>query len=558
MIAPLRVAVLEAKVNNLEVLIVHQKKFDTWRDECSKLLRFAEAILENAEENGEDAPSTQNLRYICFILNIAQNPWFRAYNKNTYLIRATFSLPEEIHDDREFYLINFILNFDVDGSMMKQTNEEGMTAFHVAAGRGLTEALKFFLERGAESSINHANLEGMTPLHLAAKGGHSKALEFLLERGARSMINHVNVQGMTPLHLAAQASCTDAIKCLLEGGADPFLINRQSGKSFLHYFMAINSPFKHAFWWETFRQYDLKRIINIQDNNGDTAIGLCCWYNTDFIWLFRSNGADLNMANKEGHTPLHILMRGHPGYSGAFDSLLRKSSKRKQLINCADLRGYTSLHWAVAKGDSFLTELLVKNGADINVLDNFGRTPLHLAGLVYRHGVDCQTYFNVVEQFLSANRPARLCDSSGAAINDDFFPRPVRPLFDDDEDEDDELLRSLLMVGTYRPELNRKPRSPDSIPLTKFLLEDCQPRTNVLALDKEGNLPFFFAATINDPTLDHDDSQKIAHFEAPLTTIVYMMLHKVVQQHGTLDMSDLKVPSASTVSTATAATTSSK
>ena len=48
-------------------------------------------------------------------------------------------------------------------------------------------------------------------------------------------------------------------------------------------------------------------------------------------------------------------------------------------INVKNNRGWTPLHWAANNGHATIVEYLLTKGAEINVKDNRGRTPLHLA-----------------------------------------------------------------------------------------------------------------------------------------------------------------------------------
>ena len=55
--------------------------------------------------------------------------------------------------------------------------------------------------------------------------------------------------------------------------------------------------------------------------------------------------------------------------------------KKPDLINKADNKGWTPLHYASFHGNNEVADLLITRGAEINSLDNIGSTPLHRAAL---------------------------------------------------------------------------------------------------------------------------------------------------------------------------------
>ena len=99
-----------------------------------------------------------------------------------------------------------------------------------AAGRGLTDIVKFLLDAGVDVNYFDHYL-WRSCLHNAILNGHTDTVRLLLDAGAdpnqrygkrplRSWGNF-GVQSRTPLHLAAMKGNAEMVKLLLDAGADP-------------------------------------------------------------------------------------------------------------------------------------------------------------------------------------------------------------------------------------------------------------------------------------------------------------------------------------------------
>ncbi|MEO0202771.1 MAG: ankyrin repeat domain-containing protein [candidate division WOR-3 bacterium] len=88
---------------------------------------------------------------------------------------------------------------------------------------------------------------------------------------------------------------------------------------------------------------------------------------------FINKGADINIKNNNGKTPLHIAVENE--YEDIVKLLLEKNVD----VNIKDNEGNTPLHKAVKNGNYFIIKELLKFGADKNIKNNEGKTPFDLA-----------------------------------------------------------------------------------------------------------------------------------------------------------------------------------
>jgi ankyrin repeat protein len=232
---------------------------------------------------------------------------------------------------------------------------------------------------------------GFTLLHHAAlpwpDSDGPEMISVLLEFGAdiNATARDEGVSNVTPLHLAASRYRLESLELLLRQGAN-IEARRDDGKTALHLSARNFVP-------ET-ESMDTTEILlkfgadpNARDNQGNTPLHTARCLGP--IRAMVAYGADVNATNDQRQTFLHdmyhIVMPGD-GEQGIADADFITHCGAD--VNLQDLAGRTPLHQAVAEWDypgNYAT-MLLDAGANVNAVDNEGSTPLHWAAAAHSLG----------------------------------------------------------------------------------------------------------------------------------------------------------------------------
>jgi len=240
----------------------------------------------------------------------------------------------------------------------------GFTPLLFAARSGDIESAGYLVAEGAD--VNDTSFSGTSALVIAAHSGHTRLAVFLLRQGADA---NASDAGYSALHTATLRGDQLLVKELLSQGANPDSVIERGSPG------RRNSP-----------DYVLQH-----DVIGATAYWLAAqWAEPEIMRNLADHGTDTHIVMPDGSTPLIAAIRARrrsePG-------LTSNQTENESLIldaasvaiaegadpNASDETGNTALHIAASRRLDAVIQLLVDNGADLNIENDENQTPLTLA-----------------------------------------------------------------------------------------------------------------------------------------------------------------------------------
>ena len=267
------------------------------------------------------------------------------------------------------FFVGTTINYLTDNLLMYQVKEilfvfseginakdaKGNTQLHNATLDNESEVIDILIDNGA--NVNAKNKTDHTPLHYAGKS--QKITSLLVKNGAD--VNVKNNEGITPLH---KARLPEVAEILIAHGAE---INFQDkkGKIPLHY-LVINDSLSAA---ELLINQGAN--INVQDNNNQTPLDYVL--SEEMAKLMIGSGAKFSDGDISLNPGKYSLL--HEAVALDNKNLIDLLIANGANINVKDEDGNTPLHYG--KDNQTITKLLIANGADVNAKNKEGNTCLH-------------------------------------------------------------------------------------------------------------------------------------------------------------------------------------
>jgi ankyrin repeat protein len=215
------------------------------------------------------------------------------------------------------------------GGSYEKKNADGLPPLHVAVIYGQGEAVRCLARMGAD--VLAKDKEGYAPIHRAALNNRVHLIAHLVNLGAE--INQRDSKGRTALHIAAAMPQITEFHSDRASKADP----RNSTLRFSYFFSGTEAPPRRPSTTSQSSEYDdccmIESLIRsgadieLRDKDGNTALHLAT--REGFlanVRLLLDQGSKLNVRNKQGMTPLGVLMMSPHGDDGISALLLERGA----------------------------------------------------------------------------------------------------------------------------------------------------------------------------------------------------------------------------------------
>ena len=232
----------------------------------------------------------------------------------------------------------------------------GYTPLHLAARYGLRK-MGMCLLVCAKARVDALDCTGASPLHIASCHNHREFVLLLTNSNVGARINSMTHNGSTPLHSAAICGAMEMIDYLLYLGANISAAD-QYGLTSLHYAILDVRP----------ENPTLKLTAGDEIYNGSETSE-----SQPQVVQIDRKGRLAEFFEKEGYVKNSF---GFP-WLDTFIHLARITSSAE--LNAMDNEGRTALHVAAANGLVDAVNVLIQRGARLDEGDKYGKTPLDLA-----------------------------------------------------------------------------------------------------------------------------------------------------------------------------------
>ncbi|SRR6266480_4072142 len=266
----------------------------------------------------------------------------------------------------------------VDGADPNSKTNDGSTALVYASEHGDSEITTRLLAAGADPNLGRRG--GETPLLLAAHAGNYELVKTLVGGGAD--VHTSRKDGFTALMAGANSGNVDVVRLLLARGADA-RARGPSGWSTLM-FAAGSGAAEIA-------QLLMDKGASVHappaEDGSTVVIAAAIRRSPSLLRVLSKHGADVNGKRTDGRTALILAAADENEYSPGDIECLQILLEAGANPNISDNLGWTPLMYVAQYGSAQIARALLERGAELNVRNAKGQTALEIAIQAGQHDV---------------------------------------------------------------------------------------------------------------------------------------------------------------------------
>lgn len=234
------------------------------------------------------------------------------------------------------------------------------------------ECLKKLIIEDKRELLHGDKIHNRSAVHLACWLGYSDCLSILLNYGAS--VTTVDNNNQTPLHLAIANKKYECAKEILKYMGEWIDVGDKDGNTALHLAVDLSSTECVSLLLES------NAKVNISNRSGLTPLHIV--KDIESIKLLIKYNGDICHIDSLKRTPLHICCINH---KEEILSYLLKLSTVQKILNYQDIEGNTALHYACRENLSVCAELLLKANASHLLVNQNKETPMDIAVTLYHN-----------------------------------------------------------------------------------------------------------------------------------------------------------------------------
>ena len=528
---PLHLAIINKNIDIINILVTWSININIQNSNgltpFYKLLTYPktdenEKILELLLVNGADVTIRHSHNINPLLLCIHNKYSFNILKK---LLRA--GLSPNIKDDYGELLSNYIMLTYPDESLF--------------------DLFKILIEEG-NLDINQKNNNGDILLNLAIiYNKNLKLIKYLIDK--TSDINILNSENLTPLQISIKHKNLGAFILLVENSlTDINIIDENSDNilnNLINLYVLSDSISDQRIYRDMANVLVTKERLNLNNINaeGNLSLHLAIKYKDEINLTAKiiQKTKNINERNAYGDSPLDLAVKN---INIDFVTLLLDHGAS---INDKDDRGLTALHKLIVYADEnllkgalileadILVDFIVKKGADVNIPDNDGNLPLHLALMNNR-------YISLFEDILEKTTDINFKNK------EDNTPLHLAIIYDRINTGEDDIIIILINKGADPNIKNIYGEIPLHLAIkNKYLSERVETlikyTSNIDAQDASGNTPLHIAIinrnqTYVDLLLDKDCNKYLKNISGRIPLQEAIMKYQFYMALRLIDVED--------------------